>query len=103
MEWDRLFKMKRALGIMIVAMAVISQMGCGTVFNFWPKDEHSVHEEIGQMRVYGGVRLDAQALSEARWPWGKLLGILILTVEFPLSLVLDTATLPVTIPVTLSR
>jgi uncharacterized protein YceK len=95
--------MKRALGLTIVAMALISQAGCGTVFNFVPKDEHSAHEEIGQMRVYGGVRLDGQALGEARWPWGKILGVLILAVEFPLSLVMDTATLPVTIPVSLSK
>jgi uncharacterized protein YceK len=95
--------MKRTFGIMIVAIAAISQTGCGTVFNFWPKDEHSTHEEIGQMRVYGGVRMDGRAFSEASWPWQKLLAILILTVEFPLSLVMDTITLPVTIPVTLSR
>jgi len=95
--------MKRALGITIVAISVISQMGCGTVFNFWPRDDHSVHEEIGQMRVYGGVRMDGQAFVDAQGPWRKLLAILILTVEFPLSLVMDTATLPVTIPVSLNR
>ncbi|HVE41519.1 MAG TPA: YceK/YidQ family lipoprotein [Planctomycetota bacterium] len=95
--------MKRALGLTIAALALLCQAGCGTVFNFWPKDEHSVHEDMGKMRVYGGVRLDGQALGEARWPWGKVLAILILTVEFPLSLVMDTATLPVTIPVSLSR
>ncbi len=95
--------MKRALGIAIVVVAAISQTGCGTVFNFLPKDAQSTHEEMGRMRVYGGVRMDGQALSEAPWVWRKLLGLLILTVEFPLSLVMDTATLPVTIPVTLSR
>ena len=95
--------MKRTLGITIVATALLSQVGCGTVFNFWPKDEHSAHEEIGQMRVYGGIRMDGQALGEAKWPWGKLLGVIILAVEFPLSLVMDTATLPVTIPVSLSK
>ena len=95
--------MKRALGITIVAIAVISQMGCGTVFNFWPKDDHSTLEGMGRMRIYGGVRMDGQALSEAPWLWRKLLTLLVLTVEFPLSLVMDTVTLPVTIPVTLSR
>jgi uncharacterized protein YceK len=95
--------MKRTFGLTIVAIAVISQMGCGTVFNFWPRDENTVHEEIGQMRVYGGIRMDGQALGEARWPWGKFLAFLVLTVEFPLSLVMDTATLPVTIPVSLSK
>jgi uncharacterized protein YceK len=49
------------------------------------------------------VSIDAQALSEAKWPWEKLWGILVLTIEFPLSLVMDTVTLPVTIPVSLSR
>jgi len=95
--------MKHALRITIVAVALVSQVGCGTVFNFWPRDEHTAHEEIGQMRIYGGVRMDGKALSEQPWPWGKLLAILILTAEFPLSLVMDTVTLPVTIPVTLSR
>jgi len=84
-------------------MALISQMGCGTVFNFWPRTEHSTLDEMGKMRIYGGVRLDGQAYSQAAWPWGKLLTIFVLLVEFPLSLVMDTVTLPVTIPVTLSR
>jgi uncharacterized protein YceK len=95
--------MKRALAIMISAMLVLSQTGCGTIFNFWPKDEHSSLEGMGKMRIYGGVRMDGEALSEAPWVWQKLLTILVLTVEFPLSLVMDTVTLPVTIPVTLSR
>ena len=95
--------MKRGLGLTIVATAMICQIGCGTVFNFWPRNEHSTLEGMGKMRIYGGVRMDAQALGEASSPWGKLLTILVLLVEFPLSLVMDTVTLPVTIPVTLSR
>jgi uncharacterized protein YceK len=95
--------MGRSLGIAIIAVLVISQAGCGTVMNFSPKVESSQREEIGRMRIYGGVRIDAQTLSEAAWPWQKLLTLLVLTVEFPLSLVMDTVTLPVTIPVTLSR
>jgi uncharacterized protein YceK len=78
-------------------------MGCGTIMNFWPKVDSGQREEIGKMRVYGGVRIDAQTFSEAAGPWQKLLTLLILVVEFPLSLVMDTVTLPVTIPVTLSR
>jgi uncharacterized protein YceK len=95
--------MKRALGVTIAALALLSQAGCGTVFNFWPKDEHSVHEDMGKMRVYGGVRLDGQALGEARWPWGKVLAHPDPDGRISLSLVMDTATLPVTIPVSLSR
>ena len=95
--------MKRALAITIVAMALISQTGCGTVFNFWPRDEHSTLEGMGQMRVYGGVRMDGQAFLDAPGFWRKVLAFLVLTIEFPLSFVMDTATLPVTIPVTLNR
>jgi len=103
MGWDTLGKMRRSLGIAIIAIGVISQMGCGTIMNFSPKVDSGQREEIGKMRIYGGVSIDAQTLSEAAWPWQKLLTILFLTVEFPLSLVMDTVTLPVTIPVTLSR
>lgn len=86
-----------------VALAAISQAGCGTILNFWSSDGHGYREDYGQMDIYGGVSIDAQALSEAQWPWEKLGAILVLLVEFPLSLVMDTATLPVTIPVTLNR
>jgi hypothetical protein len=102
-ESDTLGEMKRALGITFVALSVFSQMGCGTILNFMPKGENQIREEIGQMRIYGGVVIDAHALSEAEWVWRKLLTLLFLTVEFPLSLAADTATLPITIPVTLSR
>jgi len=95
--------MRRTLGITFVAIAVISQMGCGTILNFWSSNGHGYREDYGQMEIYGGVSIDAQALSEAQWPWQKLWGILVLTIEFPLSLVMDTVTLPVTIPVSLSR
>ena len=102
MGWDRLGKMRRSIGIAILAIFVISQTGCGTIMNFSPKFDSGQREEIGKMRVYGGVRIDAQTFSEASG-WQKLLTLLLLTVEFPLSLVMDTVTLPVTIPVTLSR
>jgi uncharacterized protein YceK len=88
---------------MLVGIVVISQMGCGTVLNFWSSQGHGYRDDYGQMEIYGGVAIDAQALSEAKGTWEKLWAILFLTVEFPLSLVLDTATLPVTIPVTWSR
>jgi uncharacterized protein YceK len=95
--------MRRSLGIAFLGIVVISQAGCGTALNFWSSDGHGYREDYGQMGIYGGVVIDAQALSEAPWPWEKLWALLVLTVEFPLSLVMDTATLPVTIPVTLSR
>ncbi len=103
MGWDTLGTMRRSPIIAILAMVVLSQIGCGTIMNFMPKVERGQREELGMMRIYGGVRIDAQTLSDASWPWQKILTFLFLTVEFPLSLVLDTATLPVTIPVTLSR
>jgi uncharacterized protein YceK len=95
--------MKRALGITFVAISVFSQMGCGTIMNLMPKGQDQIREEIGQMRIYGGVVIDAHAYSEAEGPWRKLLTFLFLTVEFPLSLAMDTATLPITIPVSASR
>jgi uncharacterized protein YceK len=95
--------MRQGLGILLVTIAATSEMGCGTTLNFWPPGGHGYREDYGQMEIYGGVSIDAQALSEAKWPWEKLWGILVLTIEFPLSLVMDTVTLPVTIPVSLSR
>jgi uncharacterized protein YceK len=91
------------LEITFIAITVFSQTGCGTILNFWAPEGHGDRGDLGHMRIYGGVVIDARTLSEAQWPWEKLGTILVLIIEFPLSLVMDTATLPVTIPVTLSR
>src|SRR5687767_13818669 len=76
--------------------------GCGTIFNLAGPIEGG-REDFGQMNIYGGVRLDAKAVSEARGAWMTSLTVLAMFIEMPLSFVLDTVTLPVTIPVTLSR
>jgi len=62
-----------------------------------------VRDDYGQMAVYGGVDIDIKALSEAEWFWTKLGAIFLMFIEIPLSAAMDTVTLPITIPVTLSR
>jgi uncharacterized protein YceK len=94
--------MNLRLKLMAIPALVLFLGGCGTIVNFVPPFKGS-RDEFGLMRIYGGVRIDVATLSEAEWLWQKLLTILILIVELPLSFTMDTVTLPITIPVTLSR
>ncbi|MBF0785692.1 YceK/YidQ family lipoprotein [Muribacter muris] len=65
----------------IFATLVLQLTACGTVISFAEND----------YRVYGGVRRDFQAIQE-----GSVLGVLAV-VDLPLSFVMDTLALPVTL------
>ena len=95
--------MPRHFKAIVIATLFVSLTGCGTVMNLMPKS-HALPKGSGEKAVYGGVVFDVATVSEAEWPWEKLLGILmLLMIDLPLSLGMDTATLPITIPVTLIR
>lgn len=92
----------RAL-LVFAAAGVLS--GCGTILNFsmgvTPPDAQPPRTEI-----YGGVQIDAQLVGKAvdgyqPW-WFNVLGLLFVF-DVPLSLLADTITLPVTIPIALTR
>lgn len=94
---------REAFKAVVIMALVISLAGCGTVLNLMP-ESHALPKGSGEKGIYGGVVFDVDTVSAAEWPWEKLVGIfMLLFIDLPLSVVLDTATLPITIPVTLSR
>jgi uncharacterized protein YceK len=79
--------------------------GCGTLFDTLGEESRGTDRRDGlslsggKCRIYGGVRWDAETLAEARAGW--LLAVF--AVDLPLSAVVDTLLLPVTVPYNLSR
>jgi uncharacterized protein YceK len=80
-------------------------VGCGTAANtlWWTPME-------GGMRVYGGVRADAEVLchrfsgeSDAGNATGRCKEVVFCAIDLPLSAAADTLTLPVTVPTALAR
>lgn len=81
--------------IALLCMTILaSATGCGTIINL----------AKGPVRINGGARLDVHLIGEPEihgqfvWPF-LLFGIF----DLPLSAVLDTVLLPLTIPLDLSR
>lgn len=89
--------MKRAWGVVIIAVAAMSSTGCGTLFNFVGAAVPTDEEKKFPM-VYGGVQLDAAFLGSGVSGSGDGKGAAILLglelADFPASLVGDTLTLP---------
>jgi len=100
----------------LILLFVLS--GCGTVVNIWlgvepdhPKTAASHYNwgvYFGDTEVYGGIRNDAHGIGEAAcgengfW-WSVFAFPVLVFIDFPLSLVGDTLTLPYTIPYVLTR
>jgi uncharacterized protein YceK len=87
--------------MLLVAVLLVPLSGCGTVMNFLP-DNH-VFPGSGEKAVYGGVVYDVTGAGKAEGFWETLLVAFLLLIDLPLSAAMDTVTLPITIPVTLSR
>lgn len=93
--------MNRACAIAVLGLMLACLGGCGTFFNF--ADFHGAREEFGNERIYGGVAIDFLAISEIDGFWQAIGVFLVMPIELPLSFVMDTLTLPITIPATLGR
>jgi len=70
------------------AALLISTAGCGTIANFATQPHGP--------SIYGGIVGDVELMSNSTAN-GKSFGMVLGVLDFPLSLVLDTATLPFTI------
>jgi uncharacterized protein YceK len=98
---------RKVLAGCMLVVASLAATGCGTMANM-PNDPDPQQENV--MRVYGGVRCDAEWLQQGVETLRKgeadefaivrrvacLAGICAL--DIPLSFIADTLTLPVTIP-----
>jgi uncharacterized protein YceK len=79
----------------------MSLSGCGTIQNFTGADEFTTVEDSQHVwgRIYGGLRLDASWLTEPN-ELPRELNIMTIPcnlIDFPLSFVADTLTLPITL------
>ena len=83
--------MKRTRALALVLAAALCCGGCGSINDISKGDD-------GQ-RVYGGVRQDANMISNSNSGTPKVLGVL----DFPFSFILDTVFLPVTIIFAIAR
>jgi uncharacterized protein YceK len=91
---------KRYVGLarLLLSCGVIALSGCGTLVDTLGDNRRSEEQLTrvrgGKVRIYGGVRYDAEILYEGRAGW--LLAIYAL--DCPLSVVVDTVLLPFTVP-----
>src|SRR5438309_1306693 len=107
-------RLSRAFGVLGAMSVLLSVMGgCGTVLNLAVGVETGAvvrAETLGlgfETQIYGGVQVDAGAVHKAckdpeGWFHHDVLWLLFV-LDFPLSFVADTITLPITIPIVLSR
>jgi uncharacterized protein YceK len=92
--------MRPILSSAAVAFFAIALSGCGTMCNFAGAVIPGVNENGKLPAVYGGVQLDAAMVTGLRpaktTEWNVFVACCVLA-DFPLSLVGDTLTLPITI------
>jgi uncharacterized protein YceK len=102
-----------------IALATIVLSGCGTMLNVRdhyvsppPPGQSSIKQDghiEAAKRIYGGVEMDALFGTGLVWHesqnelWAGPIGLYMLAIDLPLSIIGDTLTLPVTIPATLER
>jgi hypothetical protein len=90
-----------------IAVGVSSQAGCGTILNLaLGVEEPGARILSFKTEVYGGLRNDAHALKEAIEGfdgWLASVYYFLFVFDVPLSFVADTITLPITVPLLLSR
>jgi uncharacterized protein YceK len=95
--------------VRIIGCAVVLLSGCGTFVNLWPNPNWDpVHGPFySQNIVYGGVKVSleegAKSVTKPAGPKDFLAGVAWLTLDAPLSLVADTATLPITVSSQIER
>jgi uncharacterized protein YceK len=95
---------RRSFGVALVAALGFTLSGCGTVMNFMEAGSSGLPESAGHKSIYGGIVIDIDLISTSEWVGEKLTALFLAgLIDLPLSLVMDTVTLPVTIPMTLSR
>ncbi len=95
---------RRSFGVALVAALGISLSGCGTVMNFMEAGSSGLPESAGHKSIYGGVVIDVDLISLADGFAETVTAVFLAgLIDLPLSLVMDTVTLPITIPMTLSR
>src|SRR5579862_5089835 len=95
---------KCIFGVLIVIL-LLGSLGCGTIITFAGAPSSKPDPEI-RPELYGGIRWDAQVLGDGDITYhGTDLGIIKLCflLDLPLSLALDTATLPITLPIVIVR
>jgi len=79
--------MRRVIAVLLAGLLLIG-CGCGTISDL-------SNEEDGH-RVFGGIRKDSQMIADPDPKW-TLPSVVFGILDFPLSLVLDTLCLPVTL------
>ena len=92
--------LRRTLLILLVVALMVSlpgSIGCGTFI-----DTVGGHE-VGRPRVYGGVKFHIERFAFPSKGYELPLWLLVVLVDLPLSAVMDTAMLLVTIPYQLLR
>jgi uncharacterized protein YceK len=94
----------RSFQAALVAAFGFSLSGCGTIMNFMEAGTPGLPESAGQKSIYGGVVIDIDLISSSEWFFEKVKALFLAgLIDLPLSLVMDTVTLPITIPMTLNR
>lgn len=95
---------RQSFRVALVAALGFWLSGCGTVMNFMEAGSAGLPGSAGHKSIYGGVTIDADLISSSEG-FEETATALFLAglIDLPLSLVMDTVTLPVTIPMTLSR
>jgi uncharacterized protein YceK len=89
----------------LIGILSLGSLGCGTIITFAGAPSSKPDPDI-RPELYGGVRVDAQVLGAGDTRYHDTdLGIfkLCFLLDLPLSLALDTATLPITIPIVIIR
>lgn len=103
--------MARVLRAAVLLFLVGLLSGCGTVANL----AVGAREGWKNTRIYGGLTRDVQTAGnwiDHSWTWGKnlniqqdigtVVGVVLVGIDMPLSVIGDTLTLPITIPLSLS-
>jgi uncharacterized protein YceK len=95
---------RRSFGVALVAALGVTLSGCGTIMNFMQEGAPGLPESAGHKSIYGGVTIDVDLIASSQG-FAETVTALFLAglIDLPLCLVMDTVTLPVTIPMTLSR
>lgn len=88
---------------LLLAGAALASSGCGTLIDTCGDDRRRSEDVLtrvraGRVRIYGGIRYDFAILAEAKASWMLAL----YAIDIPLSLVVDTVILPITIPYNLA-
>lgn len=91
----------------VAALALVAA-GCGTVNNLTGPGKDGLFGRTSEPRIYGGVQDELSVASEMVWnnPQSVAMNVMIITLfglDFPLTVIGDTVTLPLTIPAEVSR